>query len=109
WFPLLTVLALWGCRSGPSAGTPSQPKAPPAVSRGPAVSARSPGIAIRVAARGGPVRAFRLPTLVEIPNAIRGKLPPVERVVGVDPAPELLLLTADKRDLLALHLGSGSG
>ena len=71
------------------------------------MSARSPGIAIRVAARGGPVRAFRLPTLVEIPNAIRGKLPPVERVVGVDVESEFLFVTTDKRDLLALDLGSG--
>ena len=107
WFPLLTGLALWGCRSRLPPGAPSQSKAPEALSKGPAVGPRSPGIAIRVAAQGGPVRAFRLPALVEIPNAVRGKLPPVERVVGLDIESEFLFVSTGKRDLLALDLESG--
>ncbi len=49
---------------------------------------------------------YRLPGLVEIPNAIRGKLPPLARVVGLDPEAEFLYVMSDKGEVLALDLGS---
>jgi len=49
---------------------------------------------------------YRLPTLAEIPDAIRGKLPPVERVVGLDPEAEFLYVMTAKNEVLALDLGS---
>ncbi len=45
--------------------------------------------------------------MVEIPGIIRGKLPTVERVVGLDPESEFLFVITDKKDVLALDLGSG--
>ncbi len=52
-------------------------------------------------------RAYRLPALEEIPNALRGRLPAVDRVVGIDPETALLFVQTDKQELLALDLESG--
>jgi len=53
------------------------------------------------------VRAYRLPALTEIPNAVRGRLPAVARVVGLDPESQLLYTTTTKGDLLSLDLETG--
>ncbi len=60
-----------------------------------------------MAARGSGLRVYRLPTLTELPNVIRGKLPAVDRVVGLDPESEFLFVQTDKKEVLALDLGSG--
>ena len=70
------------------------------------MGARSPGIALRIPAKGGVPRVYRLPTLTEIPDVIRGKLPPIERVVGLDPEAEFLYVVTVKHEALALDLGS---
>lgn len=105
WYFLLASLALWGCRSRPPAGASSQATHSEAVRR-PASGGRSAGIAIRVPAQGGTARAYRLPGLTEIPNAIRGKLPAVGRVIGLDPEGEFLFVMSDKNAVLSLDLGS---
>lgn len=64
-------------------------------------------MAIRLPARGGTPQVYRLPRLIEVQGAIRGRLPPVERVVGLDPEGEFLYVTTATRDLLALDLGNG--
>jgi DNA-binding beta-propeller fold protein YncE len=53
------------------------------------------------------VRAYRLPTLAEIPNAVRGRLPPVARVVGLDAESQVLFVTTATGELLSLDLETG--
>src|SRR2546426_4445950 len=85
---LLTSLALWGCRSRAPAAPPSQPPAKQAVSKAAGGAARTAGVAIRIPTKGGAPRVYRLPSMVEVPTAIRGKLPPVTRVIGLDRSEE---------------------
>jgi hypothetical protein len=66
-----------------------------------------PGAAIRLPAKGGAPQLYRLPRLTLVEGALRGKLPPVDRVVGLDPESEFLFVTTAKHELLALDLGSG--
>jgi sporulation related protein len=49
---------------------------------------------------------YRLSALVELPDLIRGKLPPVGRVVGLDTEAELLYVLTTKGAVLAVDLGS---
>src|SRR5438034_1362713 len=107
WFCVLASLALGGCRSRAPADPSSQLTAPQSVTHAASSGARTAGVAIRVAARGGTPRAYRLPDLVEIPNAIHGKLPAVADVIGLDPESEFLFVMTDKKDVLSLDLGSG--
>jgi len=53
------------------------------------------------------VRAYRLPSLAEIPNAVRGRLPPITRVVGLDAESQVLFVTTPTGDLLSLDLETG--
>ncbi len=122
---LVASLALWGCRSKAPAAPSSQPPIKQSVSKAAAGAARTGGVAIRIPARGGVPRVYRLPGLAEIPSAIRGKLPPVVRVIGLDPEAEFLYVVvvgkdtaakpaakkdrkeaAVRHDVLALDLGS---
>src|SRR2546426_8928813 len=106
---LLTSLALWGCRSRAPAAPSSQPPAKQAVSKAVAGAARTGGVAIRIPAKGGAPRVYRLPGVVEIPTALRGKLPPVGRVVGLDAEAEFLYVmspTKDTRDRKSTRLYS---
>src|SRR3989449_814756 len=48
------------------------------------ILARSPGVAIRLPAKGGTPQLYRLPRLTPVEGVLKGKLPPVERVVGLD-------------------------
>jgi len=48
-----------------------------------------------------------LPRLTAVEGVLKGKLPPVERVIGLDPESEFLFVTTAKLELLALDLGSG--
>ncbi|HEY6092149.1 MAG TPA: SPOR domain-containing protein [Gemmatimonadales bacterium] len=50
---------------------------------------------------------YRLPRLTAVEGVLKGKLPAVDRVVGLDPESEFLFVTTAKRDLLSLDLGSG--
>src|SRR6266850_81369 len=103
---LLISLALGGCRSRAPAAPPSQPPAKQAVSRAAAGAARTAGVAIRIPTKGGAPRVYRLPTLVEIPTAIRGKLPPVTRVIGLDAEAEFLYVTTRTKDTTATKKGA---
>jgi len=64
-------------------------------------------VAIRLPAKGGVPQLYRLPRLTPVEGVLKGKLPPVERVVGLDPESEFLFVATAKRELLALDLGSG--
>ena len=102
---LLASVTLWGCGPQAPAANSSQSQDPQHL-KWQAIS-RPPGTAIRLAARGGAPRLYRLPRLTEFAGALRGKLPPVERVVGLDAESEFLFVATAKRELLALDLGSG--
>src|SRR5437899_8589021 len=95
---LFISLTLWGCRSRAPAAASSQPQAKQAVSKAAAGAARTAGVAIRIPAKGGVPRVYRLPSLAEIPSAIRGRLPQVRRVIGLDPEAEFLYVTTPQRD-----------
>jgi len=66
-----------------------------------------PGAAIRLPAKGGAPLLYRLPRMGVVDGALRGKLPPVDRVIGLDTESEFLFVTTAKHELLALDLGSG--
>lgn len=97
----------WGCRSPAPDAASSQPQDTQAVKHPARPDTRSAGLAIRVPARGGTPRVYRLPSLAEIPSLVRGRIPPVEAVVGLDPESELLFVRTDKQEVLALDLESG--
>ena len=69
--------------------------------------ARTPGVAIRLPAKGGVPQLYKLPRLTAVDGVLRGRLPAVERVVGLDPESEFLFVTTAKHELLGLDLGSG--
>ncbi|HKW39899.1 MAG TPA: SPOR domain-containing protein [Gemmatimonadales bacterium] len=98
---LLASLALWGCRSRAPAAPSAQPPVKQSVSKAAAGAARTGGVAIRIPAKGGVPRVYRLPGLVEMPSAIRGKLPAVVRVVGLDPEAEVLYVVCAGKDTTA--------
>ena len=77
------------------------------VSKPVVAGARSPGLAIRIAAKGGLLRGYRLPGLAEVPGAVRGKLPPLRRLVGLDPETDLLFAVTQKREVVALDVAGG--
>jgi len=95
---LLASLALWGCRSRAPAAESSQLPGKQTVTKPATAPARPAGVAIRIPARGGTPRVYRLPSMAEVPTAIRGKLPPVGRVIGLDPETEFLYVTTPSKD-----------
>src|SRR6185503_17751547 len=107
WYLVLAGVTLWGCRSPAPAAASSQSKEPQQVNQTRRGSTRSTGVAIRLAAQGGVPRLYRLPRLVELPGVLRGRLPPLERVIGLDAESEFLFVATAKQELLALDLGSG--
>ena len=104
---LLAGVTLWGCRSQAPAAVSSQSQDSQQVSQQHRPVTRSTGVAIRLAAQGGAPRLYRLPRLVELPGVLRGRLPPIERVIGLDAESEFLFVATAKQELLALDLGSG--
>src|SRR5947207_6226196 len=105
-FLLFASLALGGCRSQAPVMTSTQQQSPQRISQA-QIIARIPGVAIRLPAKGGMPQLYRLPRLTAVEGVLRGKLPPVERVVGLDPESEFLFVTTAKHELLGLDLGSG--
>src|SRR5256886_8819079 len=105
-FLFYASLLLSGCRSQTPAVTSSQQQGPQQVSRLQVLS-RMPGIAIRLPAKGGLPQLYRLPRLTLVEGILRGRLPPVDRVLGLDPESELLFVTTAKHELLSYDLGSG--
>jgi hypothetical protein len=105
-FLFFATVALWGCGPRAPAAESSQAQAPQVVTQLQPL-ARTPGVAIRLPAKGGVPQLYRLPRLTPVDGVLKGKLPPVERVIGLDPESEYLFLTTAKHQLLSLDLGSG--
>lgn len=112
---VLAGLAIWGCRSRTpgapqtsrvAAASSPQPQVTQVVSKSITGPARPAGVAIRVPAKGGTPLVYRFPGLAEMPGAIRGKLPALERILGLDPEAEFLYGTSAHHELLALDLGT---
>ena len=100
-------MALWGCRSQAPAGSSPRAGSAQAGKEATGPSGRHTGFAIRVSATGGVPKLYRLPNLAEWSTPLRGQLPAVDRVVGVDPEASALFVRTAKRALLALDLESG--
>src|SRR5216117_3596178 len=105
-FVLFASVTLWGCGPRAPAAGSSQQQTPQQVSKL-QILARSPGVAIRLPAKGGTPQLYRLPRLTPVEGVLKGKLPAVQRVVGLDAESEYLFVTTAKHELLALDLGSG--
>src|SRR2546428_10815283 len=105
-FLLIASATLWGCGPRAPAAESSQSQTPQGVSKSQALS-RAPGVAIRLPAKGGVPQLYKLPRLTAVDGVLRGRLPAVERVVGLDPESEFLFVTTAKHELLGLDLGSG--
>jgi hypothetical protein len=60
-----------------------------------------------VPAKGGAPVVYRLPALQEMAGVLRGRLPPVASVVGLDPESELLFTLTAKGEALSYDLESG--
>src|SRR3989475_6283240 len=105
-FLLFASVGLGACRSPAPVLTSTQQQSPQRVSQA-QIIARIPGVAIRLPAKGGTPQLYRLPRLTPVDGVLRGRLPPVERVVGLDPESEFLFVTTAKHELLGLDLGSG--
>src|SRR3989442_13748574 len=105
-FLLFASVALGACRSPAPVLKSTQQQSPQRVSQA-QIIARIPGVAIRLPAKGGTPQLYRLPRLTPVDGVLRGRLPPVERVVGLDPESEFLFVTTAKHELLGLDLGSG--
>lgn len=103
---LFASVTLWGCGSQAPAAVSSQPQSSQQVNAIQALS-RTSGVAIRLPAKGGVPELYRLPRLTKVEGVLKGRLPAVDRVVGLDPESEFLFVTTAKHELLALDLGSG--
>lgn len=98
---------LWGCRSRAPGAPSSQAAVTPTVTGQIGPSGRGAAFAIRVAAGGGTPQLYRLPGLSPFPNVLRGRLPPIERIIGVDPEAAQLFVRTAKREIIAYDLESG--
>src|SRR5437660_5186048 len=105
-FLMFASLALGGCQSRAPLMTSTQQQSPQRISQA-QIIARIPGVAIRLPANGAMTQLFRLPRLTAVEGVLRGKLPPVERVVRLARESEFLFVTTAKHELLDLDLGSG--
>ena len=103
---LLLAGSLWGCGS-PAPAVSSQSPDSQQVSQQRRTPVRITGVAIRLAAQGGVPRLYRLPRLTEVTGGLRGRLPPLERVIGLDVESDYLFVATAKKELLGFDLGSG--
>src|SRR6059036_834298 len=99
-FLLFASVALGACRSPAPALTSTQQQSPQRVSQA-QIIARIPGVAIRLPAKGGTPQLYRLPRLTPVDGVLRGRLPPVERVVGLGPDGTLYAID-DQRHVVSL-------
>lgn len=105
--PPLLIAALCSCRTQTPGASSSQSAAAPSLIPQTGPAGRRPGFTIRVAANGGLPQLYRLPSLAPWSTPLRGKLPAVERILGVDPDAAELFVRTTKREVLGLDLESG--
>ncbi len=101
------ALALWGCRQQAPGESSSQAVATQSLRPSTGPPGRHIGFAIRVPNKGGAPQLYQLPSLVEWPTPLRGRLAGVEQLLGVDPEAAELFVRTSKREVLALDLEGG--
>jgi hypothetical protein len=107
WVPLLTVAALGACGSGAQGGASSQADSSQHIRASFAGSARRTAIALRVPAEGGAIEAYAIPSLAPLPGAVRGRVPAIARVVGLDAEYDYIFLRTPTNEILGVDLTSG--
>jgi len=105
--PILMALVLWGCRAQAPAGSSSQSVTATTLTPRTGPPGRHAGFAIRVPQNGGAPQLYRMPSLAAWSSPLRGKLPAVQGVLGVDPEAGALFVQTTRNELLALDLESG--
>jgi hypothetical protein len=104
---ILASVVLGSCHSRTPAAASSQTKEQQPLKPSPRAEGRSAAVLVRISAKGGPPRLYRLPNLTELPGTLRGRLPAVDRIVGADDDDGLLFLHSVKGEVLAYDLQSG--
>ena len=104
---ILASVVLGSCHSRTPAAASSQAKQNQPLKPAARTEGRSAAVLIRLAAKGGPPRLYRLPTLAELPGTLRGRLPAADRIIGTDDADGLLFFRSTKGDAVAYDLESG--
>lgn len=107
WFPPLLLAALGASCSGAQSGASSQADSSQHVRASFAGAARRAAIALRIPAEGGTLAAFTVPALTPLPDAVRGRVPPVGRVVGLDSEYDYLFLRTPTNEVIGVDLASG--
>ena len=107
WFPPLVLAALGASCSGAQSGASSQADSSQHVRASFAGASRRAAIALRVPAEGGTLAAFTIPALTPLPDAVRGRVPPVARVVGLDTEAEYLFLRTPTNEVIGVDLAGG--
>ena len=107
WFPPLLLAALGASCSGAQSGASSQADSSQQVRASFAGSSRRAAIAIRIPAEGGTLAAFTIPALTRLPDAVRGRVPPVARVIGLDTEYDYLFLRTPTNEVIGVDLASG--
>jgi hypothetical protein len=104
--PPFLIAALGAC--GPDTPAPaSQETTAQQVRASFAGAARRPAVAIRVPAAGGTITAYAVPSLVAFAGAIRARVPPIARIVGLDSESEYLFIRTVAREVLGVDLVTG--
>jgi hypothetical protein len=106
WVPLLIAAALGACGSGTQGGSSAQADSSQHV-KASYGGARRAAIALRVPAAGGSIEAYAVPHLTPLPDLVRGKVPPVSRIVGFDPDYDYLFLRTPTNEVVGVDLASG--
>ena len=104
---ILATVVLGSCHSRTPAPASSQTKQNQPVRPSARTEGRSAAVLIRLSAKGGAPRLYRLPTLAELPGTLRGRLPAADRIIGTDDADGLLYFHSTKGDAVAYDLESG--
>lgn len=107
WFPPLLLAALGASCSGAQSGASSQADSSQHVRASFAGASRRAAIALRVPAAGGTLAAFTIPALTPLPDAVRGRVPPVSRVIGLDTEYDYLFLRTPTNEVVGVDLSSG--
>jgi hypothetical protein len=101
------VAALGACGPGTPGASTSQADTSQRVRASFAGAARRAAIALRVPSEGGPISAYGIPALTPLRDAVRGKVPPVQSIVGLDPEYDYLFVRTPTNEVLGVDLASG--
>ena len=64
-------------------------------------------VTVVIPAEGGTLAAFTIPALTRLPEAVRGRVPPIARVIGLDTEYDYLFLRTPTNEVIGVDLASG--